>query len=190
MMAITRAMLIYGILFAAMFAFIGVQGVPKTIGLIQPIIAFLLVSASRAVARIWLGDLYQLEIKKSSSPKVLIYGAGSAGRQLASGIANSNKIRVAGFLDDDDRLHGHVLNGLYIYNPADLEEIVNQKGVTDVLLAMPSASQERRNQILVFLICYHNTAVMNKHIRATIGSIRHSNKSITSLVVKPLNTSC
>ena len=148
MMTIARAMLIYGALFSAMFTFIGVQGVPRTIGLIQPIMIFLLVGASRAAARVWLGGLYQLEIKRASLPQVLIYGAGSAGRQLASVMTNSHEMRVAGFLDDDDRLHGHVLNGLNIYNPADLEEVVNHKYVTDILLAIPSASRDRRNQIL------------------------------------------
>ena len=151
MMTMVRAILIYGFFFSAIFTFMGVEGVPRTIGLLQPIFVFLLVGFSRAAARIWLGGLYQLEIKKSFLPQVLIYGAGSAGRQLASGMASSHEIRVAGFLDDDDRLHGHVLNGLHIYNPADLEEIASQKGVTDVLLAMPSASHERRNQILGLL---------------------------------------
>ena len=151
MMTLARAMLIYGFLFSLTFTIIGVQGVPRTIGLIQPIILFMLVGASRAVARVWLGGLYQLEVKKSSLPQVLIYGAGSAGRQLAAGMANSHEMRVVGFLDDDDRLHGHVLNGLKIYNLKDLEEVANQKGITDVLLAMPSASRERRNQILALL---------------------------------------
>jgi FlaA1/EpsC-like NDP-sugar epimerase len=151
MMTMARAMFIYGSLFSLMFTFIGVQGVPRTIGLIQPIVVFVLVGVSRAAARVWLGNLYQLEIKKSSLPQVLIYGAGSAGRQLAAGMANSNEMRVVGFLDDDDRLHGHVLNGLNIYNPADLEEVASQKGITDVLLAMPSSSRERRNQILTLL---------------------------------------
>ncbi|NDF03045.1 MAG: polysaccharide biosynthesis protein [Actinobacteria bacterium] len=151
MMTMARAMLMYGLLFSSMFTFIGVQGVPRTIGLIQPIVVFVLVGVSRATARVWLGGLYQLEIKKSNLPQVLIYGAGSAGRQLAAGMANSHEMRVVGFLDDDDRLHGHVLNGLNIYNPADLEEVVSQKRITDVLLAMPSAPRERRNQILAFL---------------------------------------
>ena len=151
MMTMARAILIYGILYSVIFTFVGVQGVPRTIGMIQPIIAFLLVGASRAVARIWLGGLYQLEFKRSFLPQVLIYGAGSAGRQLASGMSNSNQMRMVGFLDDDERLQGHDLNDLPIYNPADLEEIVNQKKVTDVLLAMPSASRERRNEILAVL---------------------------------------
>ena len=151
MMTLARASLIYGILYSLIFTLIGFQGVPRTIGLIQPIIVFLLVGASRAAARILLGGLYQLEIKKSSLPQVLIYGAGSAGRQLASGMANSFEMRVVGFLDDDEKLHGHVLNGLNIYNPQDLDEISAQKCVTDVLLAMPSVSRERRNQILTML---------------------------------------
>ena len=151
MMTMARAALIYGILYAVIFTFIGVQGVPRTVGLIQPIVVFLLVGVSRAIARVWLGGLYQLEVKKSSLPRVLIYGAGSAGRQLASGMANSHEMSVIGFLDDDDRLHGHLLNGLYIFNPADLEEIASGKGITDVLLAMPSASRDRRNQIITSL---------------------------------------
>jgi FlaA1/EpsC-like NDP-sugar epimerase len=151
MMTMARATLIYGILYSAIFTFIGVHGVPRTVGLIQPIVVFLLIGASRATARVWIGGLYQVEVRKSSLPQVLIYGAGNAGRQLASGMANSFEMRVVGFLDDDDRLHGHSLNGLYIYNPLDLEEIANQIGVTDVLLAMPSASRARRNQILAYL---------------------------------------
>ena len=46
MMTMARATLIYGTLFSAVFTFIGVQGVPRTIGLIQPIIVFLLVGVS------------------------------------------------------------------------------------------------------------------------------------------------
>ena len=83
----------------------------------------LFVGASRALARIWLGDQYLSILKRASRPKVLIYGAGTTGRQLAAAMANSHEMRVVGFLDDDDRLHGHVLNGKPIYNPADLDNL-------------------------------------------------------------------
>ena len=151
MMAIARAMLLYGVMFAAIFTFYGVQGVPRTVGLIQPLLLFVLVGASRAAARVWLGGLYQNRIKQSALPQVLIYGAGSAGRQLASAMSNSHEMRVVGFLDDDDRLHGHVLNGLPIHNPVDLAELLTEVPVTDLLLAMPSASRQRRNDILAGL---------------------------------------
>lgn len=148
MLTMTRAMLLYGLIFSGVFTFYGVDGIPRTIGFIQPILLFLLVGGSRAAARVWLGGLYNKLLRKSSLPKALIYGAGSAGRQLASAMVNSPEIRVVGFLDDDDRLHGHVLNGLPIYNPEDLSEIVAESGVTDVLLALPSVSSHRRNEIL------------------------------------------
>jgi len=56
--ALARAMLIYGLLFASLFTFYGFEGVPRTIGLIQPLLLLIFVGASRAVARIWLGGLY------------------------------------------------------------------------------------------------------------------------------------
>jgi FlaA1/EpsC-like NDP-sugar epimerase len=59
---------------------------------------------------------------------------------------------------DDDRLHGHVLNGLPIHNPADLAEILSVSPITDVLLALPSVSRQRRNNILRSL-SVHKVAV-------------------------------
>jgi len=145
---IAKASCIYAILFAGIFAVIGVETVPRTVGLIQPILLLLLVGFSRAIANVWLGGAYLKILKQNNLPGVLIYGAGSAGRQLAAAMANSHEMRVVGFLDDDERLHGHVLNGLQIFNPAKLEELSNNKGITDVLLALPSASRDKRNQIL------------------------------------------
>ena len=154
MTALVRAILLYGVLFASVITFYGVGGVPRTVGLIQPLLLLVLVGASRTAARIWLGSLYQNLIKKSTLPQVLIYGAGIAGRQLASAMVNSRDMKVVGFLDDDDRLHGHLLNGLPIHNPADLEELLAEFAVTDVLLALPSISRQRRNDILAALSSY------------------------------------
>jgi FlaA1/EpsC-like NDP-sugar epimerase len=148
LLTVARAVAIYGLLYACIFTAVGVSGVPRTVGIIQPILLLLLVGASRALARMWLGDEYTSILKRSSRPKALIYGAGSTGRQLAAAMTNSLEIQVAGFVDDDDRLHGHVLNGQPIYNPADIETLVEALQINDVLLAMPSLSRQRRNEIL------------------------------------------
>lgn len=148
LLAVARAVGIYGLLYASVFTAIGVAGVPRTVGIIQPILLLLFVGASRAMARIWLGDQYLTILKQASRPKVLIYGAGSAGRQLAAAMANSHEMQVVGFLDDDERLHGHVLNGQPIYNPVDLSTLVAALNISDVLLAMPALSRKRRNEIL------------------------------------------
>ncbi len=158
MVAVARASVLYGLAFSAIFTFWGVQDVPRTIGFIQPVLLLMLVGASRAAARVWLGGLYHQQLRKAALPQVLIYGAGNAGRQLASGMSNSNEMRVVGFLDDDDLLHGHVLNGLPIYDPENLTELLVDVGVTHVLLALPSVSRQRRNEILKALSA-HKVAV-------------------------------
>ena len=148
LLTVAQAVGIYGLLYASVFTVFGFPGVPRTIGIIQPILLLLLVGASRALARVWLGDQYTNILQRSARPKALIYGAGSTGRQLAAAMANSLEIQVVGFVDDDDRLHGHVLNGQPIYNPADMASLAATLHISDVLLAMPSLSRHRRNEIL------------------------------------------
>jgi FlaA1/EpsC-like NDP-sugar epimerase len=176
--AMARAMLLYGVLFASLFTFYGFQGVPRTVGLIQPLLMLIFVGASRAFARVWLGGLYLSQINKSKLPQVLIYGAGSAGRQLASAMENSFEMRVVGFLDDDDRLQGNVLNGLPILNPSDLDEVLVEMPVTDVLLALPSVSRQRRNEILKSLSAHKLSVRTLPHLsdiasgRITVNDLR------------------
>ena len=156
LLAVARAISIYGLLYASIFTAIGVAGVPRTVGIIQPILLLLLVGGSRALARVWLNDEYQTRLKRAARPKVLIYGAGRSGRQLAAAMSNSHDMQVVGFLDDDDRLHGHVLNGLPLYKPEDLPELVTALSISSVLLAMPSIGRKRRNEIL--------TAIRSAHV--------------------------
>jgi FlaA1/EpsC-like NDP-sugar epimerase len=151
LVTVGKAVGLYGLIFMAIFTLVGVPGVPRTLGLIQPLLVLFLVGASRALARYWLGGLYLSQLRLGTLPKVLIYGAGSAGRQLANALANSYEMRVVGYLDDDDRLHGHVLNGLAIYSPQDLSGLVLSLGISDVLLALPNANRKRRNEILVLM---------------------------------------
>ena len=155
LMTVMKAIAVYALLFASVFTAFGVDGVPRTVGLIQPMLLLLTVGASRMLARFWLGGLYRNQLKMVALPRVLIYGAGNAGRQLAGAMANSHEMRVVGFLDDDDRLHGHVLNGLSIYSPADLPGLVNSLQVSTVLLAIPSVSRHRRNEMIAQMLRAH-----------------------------------
>ncbi len=148
LLAVARAVAVYGVAYAAVFMAIGVAGVPRTVGILQPILLLLLVGASRLMVRLWLGDEYRSLLRRASRPRVLIYGAGTTGRQLAQAMIHSTEMQVVGFLDDDDRLHGQVLNGQPIYRPDDLPELVQTLGIADVLLAMPRLSRHRRNEIL------------------------------------------
>jgi FlaA1/EpsC-like NDP-sugar epimerase len=155
LMTVIKAVAIYGLMYASIFTAVGLPGVPRTVGLIQPMLLLILVGASRMLARFWLGGHYHNQLKLAALPKVLVYGAGNAGRQLAAAMANSHEMRVAGFLDDDDRLHGHMLNGLPIYSPQDLPSLVASAQISTVLLAIPSASRRRRNEMIEQMLRAH-----------------------------------
>jgi FlaA1/EpsC-like NDP-sugar epimerase len=148
LMAVVRACAVYGVLYSAVFSAIGVSGVPRTIGIIQPLLLFLAIGASRAVTRYWLGGGYHALMRIGAKRRVLVYGAGSAGRQLAAGLETSDEMQVAGFVDDDVTLQGSVLNGKTIYAAEGLDKLIAKLDVSDLLLAIPSASRGRRNEIL------------------------------------------
>lgn len=148
LLAVARALGIYGVLFALIFTVVSVPGIPRTIGVLQPLLLLVAVGGSRVLARYWLGGMYHDALQRQQLPQVLIYGAGSAGRQLAAALVSSNEYRLLGFLDDDDRLHGNTLDGWRVYNPGKITGLIVQLGVTEILLALPSASRQRRNSIL------------------------------------------
>jgi FlaA1/EpsC-like NDP-sugar epimerase len=148
LITVTKACFVYGLMYAALITTFGFSGIPRTIGIIQPILLLLLVGASRAFASYWLGGSYRQQLKLGAVPRVLIYGAGSTGRQLSAALRNSHQMRVVGFLDDDAALSGQSLNGLTIYKPAELPNLVSSLAVSDVLLALPSINRQRRNTII------------------------------------------
>jgi FlaA1/EpsC-like NDP-sugar epimerase len=152
LMAVAKAAFVYGILYFSIFTVYGVPGVPRTLGLIQPILLLLAVGASRAFVSYWLGGLYQNIFVRASLPKTLIYGAGTAGRQLAAALLHSQEMSVIGFLDDNEKIQGQTLNNLPIYAPNDLSRLVQSHNVHRVLLAIPSASRKRRNEALNLIL--------------------------------------
>jgi FlaA1/EpsC-like NDP-sugar epimerase len=163
LMATAKAVGMYALPFAFIFTYIGMAGVPRTIGLLQPIILLLFVSGSRGVAGGWLGHTYRNAVAEADKPRVLIYGAGASGRQVASALQVSGQVRVIGFLDDDRALWKATINGQHVHAPSELTRLTARHGVTDVLLAINKAPRARRNEIIAQL------KRSGLHIRAVPG---------------------
>ena len=149
LMTITQAVLLYGVALFAILLWQRWLGVPRAIGLLQPIIFLLLVGGSRALARFWLADIGGRRI--ASEGRLLIYGAGAAGVQTAAAIANAHQFVLVGFVDDDAAKSGRSINGVTVHRPDRIADLVERRGVTDILLALPSASRGRRNEIIASL---------------------------------------
>ena len=140
------AVLLYGCLLTAILLWMQWPMVPRSLGVLQPLIFLFLVGASRAVARFWLADLGRTTAKAEG--RLLIYGAGTAGVQTAAALRLSQQYALLGFVDDDPAKVGRSVNGVPVFAPAEVPHVVVRQGVTDMLLALPSASRDRRNAIL------------------------------------------
>jgi len=145
--SLNKAMVIYAFLYVSLFTVYGVEQVPRSVGVIQPLIFGFGIFLVRLFVRYWLGGFGKFRLSDSIS-KALIYGAGSSGRQLAASFLPLSNVKVVGFVDDDERLHGHNLNGINIYSTKELVQVVARKRVTHIFLAIPSVSQRRRNEVL------------------------------------------
>jgi FlaA1/EpsC-like NDP-sugar epimerase len=148
LVAVARAVGIYALMYSAIFTTTSYQDVPRTIGLLQPALLLLSVGAARLAARHLLGEPYVVKLRSLSAANVLIYGAGDSGLALASSLSRNPEMRVVGFLDDDPSLHKGQLMGMDVYNPQNLAKVVERLQVRDILLALPSITRQRRNEIL------------------------------------------
>jgi FlaA1/EpsC-like NDP-sugar epimerase len=143
MQTLLKAAVVYGGLLLGLVLLTFPAGVPRSVGVLQPVLFLLLISNSRAWARFWLN-----RGARRSRHRLLIYGAGSAGAQTAAAIANGGEFELLGFIDDDARKVGRHINGVCVYGPSDVAQVVEELGVTDILLALPSATRRRRHEII------------------------------------------
>lgn len=132
----------------AVFMVNTVADVPRTIALLQPLVFGSLLVVSRLVARYILFDLLHQNQVDGSRSHVLIYGAGSAGRQLALSIRHEPNMDLRGYIDDDPRLAGKHLDGIRVHGSDDLAELIDRLEIDLVLLALPSVSRRQREQIV------------------------------------------
>ncbi|MDO8319273.1 MAG: capsular biosynthesis protein [Burkholderiales bacterium RIFOXYC2_FULL_59_8] len=140
------AVLVYGCVLTVILLWMQWPMVPRSLGVLQPLVFLFLVGASRALARFWLADLGHTSAQVGG--RLLIYGAGTAGVQTAAALRMSQQYALLGFVDDDVSKVGRSLNGIPVFAPSEVPQVVVRQGVTDILLALPSASRDRRNAIL------------------------------------------
>jgi len=146
LVATAQAVAIYGILLCILLQWQQWAGIPRTIGLLQPLIFLVLVGVSRALARFWLSN--PGKVARNVEGRLLIYGAGAAGVQTATAMSVTGQYKLIGFIDDDETKVRRSINGVPVFGPNQLPQLVNQHQVSDILLALPSASRERRNTII------------------------------------------
>ncbi len=125
---------------------LGLEAIPRSLGISQPLIFLLLVVLSRGMAKSWL--VRGTRKGNSQVKKLLIYGAGAAGVQTAAALGDSAEFLLCGFVDDDPIKAGRNINGFPVHHPVRVRDVVVREQITDILLALPSAPKDRRGAIV------------------------------------------
>ena len=178
MLTVSKSIFTYGLVYSFVITIITLKDVPRTIGIIQPLLLFFAVGGSRALIRFWIGDLYRIRLKKSILPKAVIYGAGDSGRKLLLALENNNEWEVSCFLDDDTDKQGRVLSGKKIHSPDYLEFLSIQKNISYLLLALPRISRSKKKEII------NKVSKYNLSVRTlpSLVDIAKGKKAITDLI--------
>ncbi|EIJ3869609.1 polysaccharide biosynthesis protein [Vibrio parahaemolyticus] len=116
---------------------------PRTVPIIYGAFLALFCGGPRVIVRSLIAQSYS-----THSKEVLIYGAGSGGRQLAMALRSSGDYRVRAFIDGDSTLCNTMILGLPVIAIEDAMPLINKYDVSQVLLAVPSAKRSRRKVIL------------------------------------------
>ena len=155
---VVKATMLFEILFASLALTSTIQSIPRTIFVIQAIMLLVIVGGTRLIARWWINSMQNGSNDRARNkkivPPVIIYGAGASGMQLAAALKQSSQYRPIAFIDDAVEFQNHQINGLTVFPFTQLSHLIDQHGVTDLLLAMPSVSRARRNELIRLLEPY------------------------------------
>jgi UDP-N-acetylglucosamine 4,6-dehydratase len=137
----------YSTLLLGAMVFLTRAEVPRSMPLIYWGLALLLIGGTRLSVR----GYYQAKLR-SMCTKVIIYGAGESGRQLLTALHHGDQYRAVVFVDDELKLQRSVINGLQVARPEALERLIHEHDISQILLAIPSASPDRRKEIIDSLV--------------------------------------
>lgn len=147
LITIIRAVAVYAVIFGLIFH----QFFSVVFFFIQAAFLMLLMGGSRAFAQSCiLAARYKLPISDRQK-RVIVYGAGEAGAQLIAALAHSRELLPVAMIDDAPALRRKKIGTLEVYAPSELPKLIQRYQVSELLLALPSVSRARRNEIIAGL---------------------------------------
>ena len=161
MWTVLKAVSLFTALFGVFILLSGMPGVPRSVIIINWILLVLLIGATRAWGRWWLTGSFHSFSRGANRTKVVIYGAGNAGVQIATALASGDEFQPIAFIDDNPALQGNYIEGCRVYPFDKLSGLIEDFEAKEVLMAMPSVSRSRRSQVIKRLEPYavHVTTV-------------------------------
>ncbi len=136
---------IIGILLVFLFAS---DSIGESVMLIDGLISIIAITASRITIRSLIKSLIILQWDSYSRESLVIYGAGSAGYQLAQSLEQNPEYKLLAFIDDNPELEGRIIGNIPIYRPHHLQSLYRQKPFQTLIFAIPNLTSSRRKEII------------------------------------------
>jgi len=166
---IVKAISLYALIWGILGFMAAVEGIPRSVILINWLLALLSIGGLRMWAK-WLLSGVDNDIAQKN---VLVYGAGSSGRQLVEALLQSREYKPVAFIDDDSDLAGQSINGIRVYSRADIVTLVWRYDVQEALLALNAPSKSQQNQIIDILeSCSLHVRILPKVSELAQGKIK------------------
>ncbi|MDB3893611.1 polysaccharide biosynthesis protein [Candidatus Thioglobus sp.] len=163
---VLQAVSLYALVWGVVGFMVAVDGIPRSVILINWMLSLLAIGGVRIAARFLLSNNVKFSIfnfefngnsnsnSNSNERRVLVYGAGDAGVQLIGALAHSDEYHPVGLIDDSKELQGQYISGLSVYSVDAIEKLIIKLKVDEILIAMPSASRAKRLAIIGILEPY------------------------------------
>jgi len=167
LLAMSRALIFYCILIFGIFGIYGIDGVPRSIGVLQPIFFIFGIGFNRAIIRYLLNDSNEFK-QEISNQKILIIGVTLQAREYVLRLLNSPDKTIIGFIDESANLVGNTIYGVPIFSDKVLKEFLNKNYVQEIHLMKSVITKTKRDQILLLMQSYPHIrfidhAIFEKH---------------------------
>ena len=161
---VVQAVSLYALVWGVIGFMVAVDGIPRSVILINWMLSLLAIGGVRIAARFLLSNnvkfsIFNFEFNGNSNSngnerRVLVYGVGDAGVQLIGALAHSDEYHPVGLIDDSKELQGQYISGLSVHSVGAIEKLIIKLKVDEILIAMPSASRAKRLAIISTLEPY------------------------------------
>ena len=146
--AVTLYAVVWGLLsyMTAIGGIPDISGIPRSVILINWMLTIIVIGGVRVIAR-WIFTGKNL-FTSDEKTNVIIYGAGSAGRQLSHALQLSTEYKHVAYIDDTLAKDRTYINNIPVFAYKNIRKLIKKNNVSEVLLALPSVSRKKRNEII------------------------------------------
>ena len=158
--------------------------IPSVVLIINLLCSFLLLITYRVLVKYFFLYVKNFRIDKR---RVIIYGAGEVGIAAKRTLDHDPKVNMTmvAFIDDDERKTGKVIDGIKIYHPTEIGDLIKDEKVDDLLIGTHNLLLERKNRVVDFCLGHDIKVLILPPVQSWING-QISSRQIQNIKIEDL----